>query len=71
MGILDRLLQQASSQLRPGTQQMKVTGSAYDVWGQRGWPGVDIVGESFNSAAIRGFLLSLFMFPGLSGAAGR
>ena len=55
MGILDRL-QQAGSQLRPGTRHMTVTGSAYDVWGQRGWAGVEIVGESFYAAAIRGLL---------------
>jgi collagen type III alpha len=52
MSIFDRI-HKAGSQIRPGTQHMTVTGTEYEIWGQRGWAGVDIVGESFHSAAIR------------------
>jgi hypothetical protein len=55
MSIVDRL-HQAGSQLRPGTKHMTVTGTEYEIWGQRGWAGVDIVGESFYSATIRALL---------------
>jgi hypothetical protein len=55
MGFLDRL-QQAGSPRHAVPGQATVTGSAYEIWGQRGWASVDVVGESFHAAAIRAIL---------------
>jgi Protein of unknown function (DUF2510)/HIRAN domain len=54
MGLLDRL-QQAGGQ-RHAYASQAITGSPYEIWGQRGWPNVDVVGESFYTKAIRALL---------------
>lgn len=55
MGILDRL-QQAGSPRNAAVVHSTVSGSAYEIWGRRGWASVDVVGESFHGAAIRAML---------------
>jgi len=52
MGFLDRL-HQVGTPSRAAAAQATVSGSAYDIWGQRGWASVDVVGESFHGPAIR------------------
>ena len=52
MGFLDRL-----QTGRPrGSISQTVTGTPFEIWGQRGWASVDIVGESFYTKAIRALL---------------
>jgi HIRAN domain len=51
VGLLDR---QRSE--RVVSAETRDVGTPYEVWGQRGWPAIDIVGESFHSAAIRALL---------------
>ena len=52
MGFLDRL-QKAANSRQAAAAQAAVKGSPYEIWGQRGWASVDIVGESFYGKAIR------------------
>lgn len=46
MGLLDR--QRGASHT--------LTGAPFEIWGQRGWANVDVVGESFHTQAIRSLL---------------
>jgi len=54
MGFLDRVRHAGRGD--QGLSEATVTGSVFDIWGQRGWANIDIVGESFNTAAIRAIL---------------
>lgn len=55
MGFLDHAREAGGRKHEPA-RQATVTGSPYQIWGQRGWASVDVVGESFYPAAIRATL---------------
>jgi hypothetical protein len=54
MGLFDRRNQE--SQQATGAVLTQSLGVAYEIWGQRGWPNVDVVGESFHAREIRALL---------------
>lgn len=52
MGFLDRLRPERDATAAVSDPAW----TPYEIWGQRGWPSVDIVGESFHGDAIRALL---------------
>lgn len=54
MGLLDRL--HPGDSQRHAAASQTITGLPFEIWGQRGWANVDVVGESFYTKAIRGLL---------------